>query len=340
MAPAPRSRIPKGKVVADSRKASEQPVIDGDVDTSANGSAPRKLSLPETSSQFKPSFAIRRRSSGNKGTMGPISNEDGDVYEHLRHLGPSNAANRPKATRINTVKIKPAAAPSIPNTIPEHKKAEIERPPSRSVVAEPSHAPEGGIGEGLLTSAGLEASDGVHTLALGYGTMAPSGDRTSWKSGKSGHRAADDDDLLSPKAPANGHEGNTYIVVDNTKKDHDSKARSRSASTIASLRSKGSRSGSPPQKRHTARSGSISENVVHVGGIKKIVLETTSSSDSEDKKENDPADDADEQKHSDGESTNAGSQNANKKRRKKRGKKKKGNAGESHETQPLLGGDD
>jgi metal transporter CNNM len=119
----------------------------------------------------------------------------------------------------------------------------------------------------------------------------------------------------------------------------ESKPRSRSVSTIASLRSARSRSKSPPTRRHTARSGSISENIVDVNGIKKIVLETTSSSDSEGKTLLVvPADDAQDPKgHSDAESTNTGSKSGGKKKRKKRGKKKKGNAGDSSESQPLLG---
>lgn len=346
MAPAPRSRVPRGKVITDvSRKASEQPLADVETDAQPNGGTARKLSLPETSDSAPiTSFLVRRRSSGNKGTMEAFRSDDLEVYQHLRHLGPSNAANRPKTTRINTVKIKPgntAAVPAIPQTIPEN-----ERPASSPspVVAQDSHAPEGGVGAGLLTSAGREASDGVHSVAVGYGTMAPSGDRMSWRSGQSGLREADEE----PRSPKYTAKNDEEIVVDNTKQDGEgtnrgqySRPRSRSVSTIASLRSTRSRSKSPPKKRHTARSGSISENIVDVNGIKKIVLETTSSSDSEDRillsVQADGAQDEDKG-HSDAESNNAGGRTKDKKKRKKRGKKKKGgNAGESSESQPLLG---
>jgi metal transporter CNNM len=343
MAPAPRARVPRGKVVTDtSRKPSEQPLIDVDGDTQANGSAPRKLSLPETSDSAPlTSFLVRRRSSGQK-AMEPIRSNDPDLYQHLKHLGPSNAANRPKSTRINTVKIKPAAAPTIPPTIPENTRPVSAAKSSPGVVAQDSHAPEGGVGEGLLSSAGREASDGVHSVAVGYGTMAPSGDRMSWKSGRSGMRGGEEE-ARSPKSTAGG---NDYITVDNSAKDDDNtkqedeaaKPRARSVSTIASLRS--ARSKSPPPRRHTARSGSISENIVDVNGIKKIVLETTSSSDSDDKTlrvvSADGAQD-DSRGHSDAESATAGSKSGGKKKRKKRGKKKKGNAGEGSESQPLLG---
>jgi metal transporter CNNM len=316
MAPAPRSRMPKGKVV--------EPVVESDADAPPNGSgAPRKLSL-------------RRRSSGAKG-------DDQEVYEHLKHLGPSNPSARPNPTRINTVKIKPGhtATPAIPPTIPEN-----ERPLSAGVIAQESHAPEGGIGEGLLSSAGREASDGVHSVAVGYGTMAPNADHMSWKgSMHSGRREGDDDnDAKSPRA-MNGEDAykeGADIVIDNTQ-DTNTKSRSRSVSTIASLRSAHSKARSPPRRRHTARSGSISENVVDVNGIKKIVLETTSSSDSEERallmQSDETHDHNDDSKgHSEAESSNPNGQGGSKKKRKKRGKKKKGNGGGDHsESQPLLG---
>lgn len=336
MAPAPRARVPRGKVIAEPlRKPSEQVVTDTETGADQNGTASyRKSSLPESSDgRLKPSFMLRRRSSGSKGTMEPLRSDDPEVMQHLKHLGPSNAANRPKQTRINTVKIKPGQAPDIPNTIPEYS-----QPHEEGVLSQDSHAPEGGIGEGLLSNAGREASDGVHSVAVGYGTMAPSGDRMSWKSGRSGLKTAEDDPT-SPKGGSHADEENDYLVVDNRSQDQKrgSEERSRSVSTIASLRSAKSRSRSPPAKRHTARSGSISENVVDVNGIKKIVLETTSSSDSEGKALGRQADGGeDSTRHSEAESSHAGGKGASKKKRKKRGKKKKGSGGDG-ESQPLLG---
>lgn len=341
MAPAPHARIPRGRVVDGVRKASETPIVDGDAEV-PNGAAPRKLSLPETSEAVpKTSFLVRRRSSGNKGLVEPLRSDDPQIYEHLKHLGPSNAANRPKSTRINTVKIKPGvtgATPEIPQTIPEHGRP-ASSPARDSIVALDSHAPEGGVGEGLLASAGREASDGVHSLAVGYGTMAaPSGDRMSWKSGRSGARALEDD-ALSPRATGKENDENAHLNVGDNAKDQntgDDNPRSRANSTVGSLHSVKTRSRSP-KRRHTARSGSISENIVDVDGIRKVVLETTSSSDEEDKAHL-LADGAQDSKgHSEAESSNTGNKTGGKKKRKKRGKKKKGNGGDSSESQPLLG---
>jgi metal transporter CNNM len=337
MAPAPRARVPRGKVITDvARKASDQPLIeveDLQPSSNGNGNAPRKLSLPETETTPLTSFLVRRRSSGQKHE--PLRSDDPQLYQHLKHLGPSNAANRPKSTRINTVKIKPGN-PTIPQTIPENTRPAPPATPPAGVVSQESHAPEGGVGEGLLASAGREASDGVHSVAVGYGTIAaPTGDRMSWKSSRSFREP--DEEPRSPKYTTNGTD---EIIIDNGHQDDAPQSRSRSVSTIASLRSTRSRSKSPPTRRHTARSGSISENIVDVNGIKKIVLETTSSSDSDDKTllviQADGGEDS--KGHSEAESANAGSKSGgNKKKRKKRGKKKKGSAGEGSESQPLLG---
>jgi metal transporter CNNM len=343
MAPAPRARVPRGKVVNDvSPKPSAVPATDNETEPEQNGmTAPRKTSMPETSeAPQKPSFMLRRRSSGSKGAMSPLRSDDPSVMQHLKHLGPSNAANRPKQTRINTVKIKPgqiSLIPDIPKTIPE------DALPTAESTQTGDHAPQGGVGEGLLASAGRDASDGVHSVAVssvGYGTMASNGDRMSWKESRSGPREAGED-LMSPKGGANENDETAHLIIDNRKENDQSRGRSRSVSTIASLKSVRSRSKSPLKKRHTARSGSISENVVDVNGIKKIVLETTSSSDSEDKTASSQADGHeehdDDQQRSEAESSQAGGNGANKKKRKKRGKKKKSGPGNSNETQPLLG---
>jgi metal transporter CNNM len=235
MAPAPRARVPRGRVITDvSRKPSEQPLIDVEDTAQPNGNAPRKLSLPETSENPQlTSFLVRRRSSGNQ-AQEPIRSDDPELYRHLKHLGPSNAANRPKSTRINTVKIKPANSPAIPQTIPENERPAIPDrssviSPSGVVMQEPNNGLQGGVGEGLLTSAGREASDGVHSVAVGYGTMAPGGDRMSWKSGRSGHsRVRDPDD--EPQSPRSNANGNESLVVDNTK--HQESAHDQSALSL------------------------------------------------------------------------------------------------------------
>jgi metal transporter CNNM len=249
------------------------------------------------------------------------------VKQHLKHLGPSNAATKPKTTRINTVKIKPG----IPANIPEDGSSV-----SRGEIVLQASDHQGGVGEGLLENAGREASDGALTVAVGYGTMtSQNGDRMS----PSKIKPIEEDAVSTHSDEA---DENTGLLADNRPQ---AKARSASVSTVGSLHSiHSSGSRSPPLKRHTARSGSISENVVDVNGVKKIILETTSSSDSDDKTiGGGPADrvqiqmsnsSAMEEKN---DTDDKRSSNSNKKKRKKRGKKKK-SAGEGSENKPLLGG--
>lgn len=265
-----------------------------------------------------------------------LRSDDPDIREHLKHLGPSNAATRPKSTRIPTVKIKPGI---IPTTIPENAPK-----PSDGVFTDPSEDTQGHVGEGSLPSAGREASDGVHSVVVGYGTMAP--ERMSWKSGNSRLRPTDEDVPTSPKSGAASPTEHTKLVIDNLGDRHEeqseeptaAKRRSQSISTVGSLRSIRSRSTSPPKKRHTARSGSISENIVDVNGVKKIVLETTSSSDEEVKGLH-QADDVQEPVQSPESHSAATQSSGGKKKRKKRGKKKKNAGGNGSESQPLLSGE-
>jgi metal transporter CNNM len=121
MAPSPRSRVPRGTVVTELPMKPSEELLQIPKDSQPHGDTHRKLSLPESSDAAYKSFLVRRRSSGNKGPVVPIRPEDLDLYSHLKHLGPSNAANRPNPTRINTVKIKPGAVPDIPSTIPEYR---------------------------------------------------------------------------------------------------------------------------------------------------------------------------------------------------------------------------
>ncbi|ORY10949.1 hypothetical protein BCR34DRAFT_484856 [Clohesyomyces aquaticus] len=330
MAPAPRTRVPKGAVVTDDHHPSERHL---NADTS-NGlikvsTAPEHRKPSDSANDKGASTIMMRRRSSGHGSIDHstlvLRSDDPEVKQHLKHLGPSNAANRPKQTRINTVKIKPGQTNTLINTtIPENGQAPAVVTPAASGV--------GGIGEGLLENAAREASDGVHSVAVGYGTMTSN---SNWGSPISKFKTQEDDSK-SPKPATSEHNGK--MVIDHRPQSQ----RTHSSSTIGSLHSVHSMPSSKPlKKRHTARSGSISENIVDLNGVKKIILETTSSSDSEDKHVG-GLDGADDRKHGDEHEDeangNSEDKKSSKKKRKKRGKKKKnGAAGEGSESQPLLG---
>lgn len=280
MAPAPKAqRAPKGAIVHDP----DGPVINEDTlletqddliqyeETQRNklDQIASKASTPANFGSSPKTTFLRRSSSAADGratTPVPVRGNTMDMREHLKHLGPSNLASRPKSTRYNAVKIKPGHT-----TMPSDSNA---RPPS--VVEEPYRdipASGGGEGAGLLRSAGREASDGVQAVQQGYGSM----DRTSnFSKTLEANKAAAHE---TPDSPLGQSDRNISPLRPSVRRGPSSNSQ-RSSDTLGSLRS---RSDSPPRKRGIARSGSITENIVDTGGVRKVVLETTSSSDDIDK---------------------------------------------------------
>ena len=308
MHPAPRTRVPKGAIVSEvpisSGKAEE---VEGNVphDATAHETIKRlasqesptaKKASVDLSSSPKATFLMRRTSAAsNMGDRGYVRYDSPEVREHLKHLGPSNLASRPRTTRYNTVKIK-TAHPNIDSPLKD-----VKTPP-QNVLARNNTA-DGGIGEGLLQSAGKDAKDGAHALQIGYGSI------TRPKSVE----ARDSE----PSQNQNGSSPKPQL-------QHRASASStRTTSTVGSLPKQGDRGSGPAIVTRSARSGSITENIIETGGIKKVILETTSSSSSDDGP-NGKAGQADE---------NAAPQEGQSGKKKKRKKRKKAGQGEST---PLL----
>ena len=269
MAPAPRTRVPKGTVVADAPdntgKAEEQLInVDQGKEeprhnvvrkkASQDKSSWNKTNGSELSSSPRATFLTRRisGSSGvNEGGPVPRRSDSSDIMEHLKHLGPSNLASRPRTTRYNTVKIKPG----VPK-IPENAVKDFSSEP-RAIAGAGNTV--SGIGEGLVGSAGKGAKDGVHALQVGYGSIdRPRSSRST--------KANEDQEGIGKNASkeATSSSGSSSATS------------SRSTSTIGSLPE---RDENRPRRTRTARSGSITENVIETGGIKKVVLETNGGSD-------------------------------------------------------------
>lgn len=314
----------------------------------ANGKAPasRKSSFNETQ-QRETTFLMRRRSSGTEGVapggaVAPVAlrGTQANMKEHLKHLGPSNAASRPKATKYTSVKIKPGVG-----TIPE---GAAVNSPARSEHFSPRRLPSGngrldgspalkrsgGSKENVITQNRDYGTLGGHPpihiedeseVQVGLPTTAAEASEQARKNTSSRPLSSNGDknrskspQLLSVRSPRpQSSNGKTHS--------------SDSTSTIGSLRDEGR---TKSKSRRTARSGSITENLVHVGGMKKVVLETHSSSDSEaGTAPNTPLIDG---PPSDNERDDDHHQKA-KKSRKRRGKRKNKSGKENgHESTPLL----
>ena len=316
--PAPQSRVPKGAIVTDpstNMGDEQEDLIDLSEDQKGAHPALRRLATNDGSAakaNGNSNPAIRRSSSIASATQrdGPKKSKD-----HAHNLGPSNLASRPRTTRYNTVKIKPGGG-GLSDAASKAHASNVEH---RRFSA--SAAPQGGVGEGLLNSAGLDAKDGVMAVQAGYGTMGGTPPKSKGRDSAPGNL-----DEVSPSRVRLAESR------DQTTSNEPRGRASSQSSTVGSMRSLGSRSKS---KRAVARSGSLSENVVHAGGIKKTVLETTSSSDdieggeasgAQGPGQTDGADDAEIEKESSKPDSSAegGQQSQKKKRRRKKRSGKKG----------------
>lgn len=325
--PAPRSRVPKAPVEKKAAVSAAPDLVDISEDQTLDST---DLQRQATQEQDVARAQAPRRESQNSTIIDPRTKQRAslnEVKEHLKHLGPSNLASRPKTTRYASVKIKPGTDSSAPPPQTNGRAAPVRR------ISESRSEYGNGIGEGLLRSGGKEASDGVQALVQDYGSIAKSPNEQRPASANKAVQAngfgildnANDESLSASRPPAR------------TADSHD---------TISSLPD-AQRSKSPYFNRAPARSGSITENVVDTNGIRKVVLETTSSSDSNDE---DAAGDthhksssSKSQQHS-----NASSQQldgaeedkgdtwtGNKKRRRR---KKRNQAHKEDESEPLLSG--
>ena len=275
---APKSRVPKGEVVTepdDTMVDGQENLIDLGEDKKDPHQAMRRVATHtgrvngiNAEAATSPTVRnLRRTSSTAYSSLGDGTQKRSklNMSDQWKNLGPSNPASRPKQTRYNTVKIKPGMG-SLADNIPR----------TADNTPRPSVAAQGGVGAGLVNSAGKDAKDGVLAVTTGYGSIH-SGSPPSPNKKRKGSlvlpRSSDGDRARSPRGP--GSEEGRPI----------SKHRSRatSQSTVGSMQSDIK---SPPiRNRGTARSGSITEQIVDAGGIKKTVLEMTSSSDDVDQEE-------------------------------------------------------
>ena len=390
MAPAPKSRVPKGKIVEEPPLTASI-VADGDlidVDSVQPSSLPKPSDLIRRRSSVEaplPRFQLRKTnadisSNSTDGWVTQVGTTD-EIREHLKHLGPSNLASRPRQTRYHAVKIKRSSkSPS--------RSAHTDFESGQSISDSQRHLPsstayQGGIGAGLLNSAGPDAKDGAHALKIGYGTMSPSDNVSKGTSAQQYKDLPQVSQVSIPEPVREEHEdqtpsGSTQEAgsVIRGHEEHEDQTRSgstREASSVAaheyedqprsgstqkasstegSIRSSDSPSGFPYHHRGPARSGSITEQVVDVNGIRKVVLHANCSSSSDGEfhqsgsRRNNLRHSSSNQSHNEGavlETDDAKSQNPDgvlskikkKRRRKKHAKASKSGAGPS-EDQPLL----
>ncbi|KAI1427891.1 hypothetical protein F5Y12DRAFT_125663 [Xylaria sp. FL1777] len=212
---------------------------------------------------------LRRTSADQNGktvhTTVPVKTNLEDMRDHLKNLGPSNPASNPKSTRVSAVKIKPGptATPSVQ--------------PISGLIDVISKGPDTGVDEYTsLLRPQLTARDGVQALHHSqYGS--PSSARGELQ--KPTIIATDD-------SQRPGKENNILRTRQSTSSE-DTASPTDSGETEPIVR-----------RRGHVRSGSITENIVEAGGIRKVVLEANSSSESEDNESRPPGTPSDGDKSS------------------------------------------
>jgi metal transporter CNNM len=271
MAPAPRYRFPKQKVVTDpvdnaaegdensiDPASNQKPTavamqrhasVDGVAEIEAkNGTA-------DFGSYPKSGFNMRRTSSVAGASERDVFGKRGDtpeLREQFKHLGPSNLASRPRQTRYKTVTIKPGSG-NLADLV--GKKADAHGVSRTQSVAQAVQEEEG---EQLVNSAGKDAKDGVQAVQASYGTInAP-----HTVSGKG---------INTVEININHFKG--YVPSGNDRRNSQD-----SQSTVGSLHEREQSQLLLPAQRRGVRSGSITENIIDSNGVKKVVLEMTSSS--------------------------------------------------------------
>lgn len=276
MTPAPKSRVPKGRVVEEPVKV--PPVADGDsADADVNS---KSTELPEDDRHQNsveappPRFQLRKQYSDPNSRVadGWVTHRGAtdEIRRQLKYLGPSNLASRPRQTRYQNVKIKRGSMSSRPGKR-RGQTGDVGRSMSDTPRYVPSTGFDGGIGAGILHSAGQDAKDGAYTLQGGYGTMSPPATAHSNPPPANDFSQISVPEVVTEEQDDRNHQDDrTYhsLAVE---------------STAVSIHSSDSQSGDRHKPAGTymhrgpARSGSITEHVVDVNGIRKVVLHTTSS---------------------------------------------------------------
>ncbi|KAK4892457.1 cell agglutination protein Mam3 [Elasticomyces elasticus] len=280
-------------------------------------------------------FLMRRKSSNASEATHepskpmPLRSNTTDLRQHLKHLGPSNLANKPRETKFKSVKIKPGVG-----TIPEGQATTTGAETlSRTHSTDPNATGE--LRPLLDSVSGKSANGGVAALQSGYGTNEGSLGGRLRSLSETGQMPASEATKLAEEntsaPPAASPKSEPFVppptlVVAPTAKSNDTKDEDADDDEVGEMEAP---SRAPSKHRKPARSGSITETTVELNGVKKMVLDPQSSSDNESGTPSGEAsqsktsllDGASEAKEAEGANGTAGPK---KNKKKKKGKKKGG----------------
>jgi metal transporter CNNM len=251
--PAPKARVQRKDLMVKDAAVKDGKLID--VDDETDGQTLQKVastggrveSAAMLSSSPRTTLLMRRSSTGRDGqlvrTTVPVKANYEEMRDHLKHLGPSNPASNPKSTNISSVKIKPGSNVRSVSTAAEHHEYTADT-------------------NGANERTSLLGKKDRDEPSRNYTTPPPQ------------EPATENQPLLvvteedAPK-PADAQKSPEVKAVVTTTSPDESPVSATSASTGLER----------PRTKRGVRSGSINEIEVSTGGVRKFVLEATSSGD-------------------------------------------------------------
>lgn len=278
LAPAPKARVPKGRFVEEPPslpKSTNEDNTDLGLSKiqSANSDTRNELRRHHSAiaQPLGPRFTLRNNSNAPEQFI--VKRGTDEIREHLKHLGPSNLASKPRQTRYQNVKIKPGTSPTRSGMADsESRYSGDQRRPSEVASSGAATAVK------LLNSPSFSAKDGVQAVRQGYGTIDESENSTDTAQNDDQDHTSRRSEITKLVITDSQHEHQTTLSVHSpygTPNPSNSNSVQSFQSRPSDLRRNGSYRPGP------ARSGSITEQVVDVNGIRKVVLQMTSSSSSE-----------------------------------------------------------
>ncbi|KAK4242824.1 hypothetical protein C8A03DRAFT_29062 [Achaetomium macrosporum] len=284
LTPAPKARVqrrqsddPSGKFNGQRIRRSDSESVLEDLHQAVQTASTTSYGSPMLSSSPKTATLMLRRSSAGldgqmlKATV-PVRANIEDIKQHLKHLGPSNPATNPNKTRSTTVKIKPGSGTHSA----QRSGASAERASEETAMEEGDETTR-------LLRPELSGKDGIQALVQqNYGSVGPAMPL---------HLSprANDVPILVLDSGDQAHKSTQ--TLDNTKQMTNQTTTAAADTATPKKQSRtsssgGSASSTPTDntlvpKRPYVRTGSITENIIESGGVRKVVLEMASSADEE-----------------------------------------------------------
>jgi metal transporter CNNM len=283
--PAPKARIARGYSITGSIRDTngESKLIGGEatktdskdnISTIRTGDGELTLVVSNTGSE-QPRRRSRSSLDGAHIGRAPRPKIAPEMKEQFKHLGPSNQASRPRTTKVTTVKIKGASGPDgadrrMAITDPEGISDSEER---TALLKRPASIKSLTVGHKRGSYGALDSTDNQNTKAEQVGATKPTGDTPKVKAAEQGEaqeteplltKISEEDKTAQKEIQVDGAnaELNDHVASPSVERQSSSELRQRLTSPSGLL----------------ARSGSLVESEIVVDGIRKVVVNVSSSS--------------------------------------------------------------